>query len=116
MLPRAVRREVTGVIACQVVNEMFRSGVKPAIAWLHRIRKTLPGRPVLVNDYYGRLGTSALGRHRQTLLHDYAQLISGQGIPPPRLRDWHAIYSAAGYRLVHVLEDRATTQFVHVIL
>ena len=51
----------TGVIACQVVNEMFRSGVESAIAWLHRIRKTLPGRPVLVNDYYGRLGTRRTG-------------------------------------------------------
>jgi SAM-dependent methyltransferase len=115
VLPRAVRGEVTGVTACQVANELFRSGVDAAIAWLRGIRKTLPGRPVLINDYYGRLGTSTQGRHRQTLLHDYAQLISGQGIPPPRLQDWRAIYADGGYRLVHVLEDRATTQFIHVV-
>ena len=61
VLPKAVRREVTGVTACQVANEMFRSGVDAAVAWLRGIRKTLPGRPVLINDYYGRLGTKHTG-------------------------------------------------------
>jgi hypothetical protein len=43
-------------------------------------------------------------------------LISGQGIPPPTLRDWQTIYTDAGYRIVHVIEDRATTQFIHVLI
>jgi len=115
-LPKTVRQRVTGVTACHVANEMFRSGSSVAVTWLRGIRTTLPGRPVIVHDYYGRLGTSSPGESPHTLLHDYAQLISGQGIPPPKLRDWRAIYTAAGYRLVHVIEDRATTQFIHVII
>jgi hypothetical protein len=116
LLPRSVKEQVTGVAACQVANEMFGSGPRVAIAWLRQIRRTLPGRPVIINDYYGRLGTRTQNEHPQTLLHDYAQLISGQGIPPSSLREWRAIYAAAGYRLVHVLEDRATTQFIHLIV
>lgn len=116
LLPRGIRETVTGVSACHVANEMFRPDATVAAAWLRGIRRTLPGRPVVVNDYYGRLGTSSRGEHRHTLLHDYAQLISGQGIPPSTLREWRAIYADAGYRLVHVLDDRATTQFIHVIV
>ena len=114
LLPKSLRRQVTGVTACQVANEMFRSG--EAVAWLRGIRTALPGRPVVVNDYYGRLGTGLPGGSRHTLLHDYAQLISGQGIPPPQLCNWQKIYTDAGYRLLHVIEDRGTTQFIHVII
>jgi hypothetical protein len=32
------------------------------------------------------------------------------------MRDWRKIYEGAEYRLVHVIEDRATTQFIHVII
>jgi SAM-dependent methyltransferase len=116
LLPRQVRARVTGVTACHVVNETFRSGISVATDWLRRIRRTLPGRPVVINDYYGRLGTSMPGADRHTLLHDYAQLISGQGIPPPKLREWQTIYAAADYRLVEVFEDRVTTQFIHVLV
>jgi SAM-dependent methyltransferase len=116
LLPKSVGEQVTGVTACHVANEMFRSGSDMATAWLRGIRKTLPGRPVVINDYYGRLGTNTRGEDRHTLLHDYAQLISGQGIPPSTLRAWQAIYADAGYRLVHVLDDRATTQFIHLIV
>jgi hypothetical protein len=116
LIPEHARRRVTGVTACHVANEMFRSRGKAAVTWLRSVRKALPGRPVLIHDYYGRLGTSPRGASRHTLLHDYAQLISGQGIPPPTLRDWRDIYTRAGYRLVHVIEDRSTTRFIHVII
>jgi SAM-dependent methyltransferase len=116
LLPARVRRRITGVTACHVANEMFRSGPAAAVRWLRGIRKTLTGRAVLIHDYYGRLGTRARGASRHTLLHDYAQLISGQGVPPPALREWSAIYEAAGYRLVRAIEDRTTTQFIHVVI
>jgi SAM-dependent methyltransferase len=116
VLPSTVVSQVTGVTACHVANEMFQSGSMMATSWLRGIRRTLPGRPVLINDYYGRLGTSTREEDRHTLLHDYAQLISGQGIPPFTLQDWNVIYIDAGYRLVHVLEDQATTQFIHVLV
>jgi hypothetical protein len=52
---------------------------------------------------------------RETLLHDYVQLISGQGIPPATAAEWRSIYSQAGCRLVHVIDDTSTTRFIHVI-
>jgi hypothetical protein len=116
LLPATVVSQVTGVTACHVANEMFQSGTRMATAWLRGIRRTLPGRPVLINDYYGRLGVSTRAEDRHTLLHDYTQLISGQGIPPFTLQNWQVIYTDAGYRLVHALEDQATTQFIHVLV
>lgn len=116
VLPVTVVGQVTGVTACHVANEMFRSGTRTATTWLRGIRRTLPGRPLLINDYYGRLGSGRTSQDRHTLLHDYVQVISGQGIPPSTLREWREIYDEAGYRLVHVLEDRVTTQFIHVLV
>jgi hypothetical protein len=95
---------------------MFSCGSLPAVAWLKQIRETLPGRSLLLSDYYGRLGNGVESVDRETLLHDYAQLISGQGIPPGSLDEWHKIYRKAGCKLVHVLEDQQTTRFLHVLM
>jgi SAM-dependent methyltransferase len=115
-LPADVRSSVQTVTACQVVNEMFGTSPLRAVTWLHSIRETLPGRPFLISDYYGRLGSQTPGQLRETLLHDYAQLISGQGVPPATLAEWRRIYADAGCRLVHVIEDRRTTRFIHIIV
>jgi SAM-dependent methyltransferase len=115
-LPAAVRSEIRTVTASHVVNEMFGSGPAGAVSWLRGLRAALPGRPLLLSDYYGRLGSNAKPQHRETLLHDFAQLISGQGVPPPGLAEWRAIYAEAGCRLAHVIEDRTTTQFVHIVV
>ena len=79
------------------------------------LRQALPGRPLLLSDYYGRLGSDA-EEQRETLLHDFVQLISGQGVPPPGLDEWRAIYAEAGCRLAHVIEDQTTTQFVRIVV
>jgi SAM-dependent methyltransferase len=115
VVPAAVRDAVQVVVARQVANEMFGDGAAGAVAWLAGIRTVLPGRVMLIEDYYGRLGTH-VEEHRPTLLHDYVQLISGQGVPPPGLAAWRKIYAAAGCRLVHVSEDTSTTRFIHVIV
>lgn len=116
VLNSKVRDKIHAVSACQVANEMF-GGRSPSIsAWLRGIRKTLPGRALLVSDYYGRLGCKDGDRHRETLLHDYVQVISGQGVPPASAAAWEKIYTGAGCRLVHVLEDRMTTRFLHVVM
>ncbi len=116
-VPAAVRAAVQAVVARQVANEMFGDGSSGAIAWLTELREAFPGRPLLIEDYYGRLGSKHGGEQdRQTLLHDYAQLISGQGIPPPGLREWRKIYAAAGCRLAHVTEDTSSTRFIHVVV
>jgi SAM-dependent methyltransferase len=105
---------VQAVTACHVANEMFWRGSSAIVGWLAGLRRIFPGRPLLVVDYYGRLGSKT--GDRATLLHDYAQLISGQGIPPQRRAEWQEIYAAAGCRLVHVTEDTTTTRFAHVVV
>lgn len=115
VLPTRVSALVGAVTACNVANEMFTDGHSRAIAWLRDMRKVLPGRPLLIVDYYGRLGHQK-GRHsRETLLHDYAQLISGQGVPPASAAEWRSIYKRAGCQLVHIIEDKATTRFIHIL-
>jgi SAM-dependent methyltransferase len=115
-LPAAVRSDIRAVTASHVVNEMFGGGPAGAVSWLRGLRDALPGRPLLLSDYYGRLGSNAKQQQRETLLHDFVQLISGQGVPPPGLAEWRAIYAEAGCRLAHVIEDRTTTQFVHIVV
>jgi SAM-dependent methyltransferase len=114
-LPEEVRAAVDAVAACDVLNEMFAHGSARAVAWLRALRSLLQGRVLLVADYYGRLGTRRAPPPRASLLHDYAQLVSGQGVPPADLAGWRGLYSKAGCRLVHAIEDRATTRFVHIL-
>ena len=115
-VPAAVRSAVQVLVARQVANEMFGDGPSGAIAWLTELREAFPDRPLLIEDYYGRLGSKEGQEHRPTLLHDYAQLISGQGIPPAGLPQWRKIYAAAGCRLAHVTEDTSSTRFIHVVV
>lgn len=114
-LPREIASQVRTVVASQFMNELFGRGPTLAIRWLRSLRTMLPDRVLLVADYYGRLGTDP-DAPRELLLHDYVQLISGQGVPPPDVDGWNAIYEAAGCRLGHVLEDNHTTLFVHVVV
>ena len=117
-VPERVRSKTQSVTACHVANEMFRDGYERAVKWLKDLRRAFPARPLLICDYYGRLGQKKNGRvekERETLLHDFAQLISGQGIPPANARQWRSIYAQAGCQLVHIIEDNATTQFIHIL-
>ena len=95
---------------------MFAKGMAPVVAWLVHLRGMFPGRPMLIADYYGRLSAPALPWDRATLLHDFVQLISGQGIPPHSLVEWQSLYQAAGCRLVHVTEDTSSTRFLHILV
>jgi hypothetical protein len=115
VLPPKACRQITGVTASHLVNELFGKGTREVVRWLRRLRLLLPNRLLLITDYYGRLGANAHGGHRETVLHDYIQLISGQGVPPRRFSDWRSIYAEAGCRVVHVMEDRHTTMFIHVV-
>jgi SAM-dependent methyltransferase len=116
LFPAALRSSIHTVTACQVANEMFGDGESSILRWLRGIRTVFPGRHLLISDYYGRLGKGLRVPSRETLLHDYAQLISGQGIPPAFRSEWQALYSRAGCRLVHVIEDTNTTRFMHIVL
>lgn len=117
-IPESIRSQIDSVTACHVANEMFPDGHERAVKWLQDLRRTFPERPLLISDYYGRLGQKRNGRlekERETLLHDFAQLISGQGIPPANAKQWRSIYAQAGCRLVHIIEDQATTRFIHIV-
>jgi SAM-dependent methyltransferase len=118
-IPERVRSQVRSITCCNVANEMFGQGERQGIKWFRELRKLFSGRALLNSDYYGRLGHRQDRRSRkadrETLLHDYAQLISGQGVPPPSRAAWHSIYSKAGCSLVHVIEDTSTTRFIHIL-
>ena len=115
-VPESVRSQVRSITCCNFTNEMFADGERLAIKWFRELRRLFPGQPLLNCDYYGRLGhTKNRKLHRETLLHDYAQLISGQGVPPATMAEWRSIYSKAGGRLVHAIEDTSTTRFIHII-
>jgi SAM-dependent methyltransferase len=115
-IPESVRSQIRSITCCNFANEMFAEGERQAVKWFRELHKLFPGRPLLNCDYYGRLGrTKNRKQQRETLLHDYAQLISGQGIPPATMAEWRSIYSKAGCRLVHVIEDSSTTRFIHII-
>lgn len=114
-IPEHVRGKVRTITACNFCNELFRSDTSQFVRWLRRIRKTWPGRMLVVSDYYGRLGHSIDLKLRETFLHDYVQVISGQGVPPPNAAGWNAAYSAVGCSFVHAIEDRGSSRFVHVV-
>ena len=117
-IPVAIRSQVGSVSACNFLNEMFGQGSSRVIRWLKELRRIFPTRPLLILDYYGRLGqkkNQKLEKVRETLLHDFAQLISGQGLPPGNVNQWNLIYREAGCQLVHVIEDKRTTRFIHLL-
>ncbi len=117
-IPKQIRSNICSITACQVANEMFRDGPQRAVKWLSDLSKAFPARPLLISDYYGRLGKKRgrrVEKERETLLHDFAQLISGQGIPPASATEWRSVYSQARCQLVHIIEDKATTRFIHIL-
>lgn len=115
VVPDHVRSQLRVVTACQIANELFRDGPDRTTRWLRHLRRLFPGRLLLLSDYYGALGSRDGSTRRETLLHDFAQLISGQGVPPSGLRPWRRIYASSGCRLLHVIEDTRTTRFLHLV-
>ena len=113
MLPASARGKIDAIMAGDLANELCAAD-GAAVEWLQRLRLAFPERWLLVSDYYGRLGHGREAR-RETLLHDYVQAISGQGIPPPDRKAWQALYRAAGVRLLHCIEDTSTTRFLHLL-
>lgn len=95
--------EIEAVTAASLVNELFAAGGQPAVRWLERLRSLLPGRLLVIADYYGRLGRGRANASRRVLLHDLVQVLSGQGVPPPDLDGWRRLYEESGCRLLDAL-------------
>jgi SAM-dependent methyltransferase len=115
LLDAKSRGRIETIVARDFVNELCRGGGRAAVAWIRRMRRLFPGRVLVVADYYGGLGGAGPPADRHILLHDFAQLISGQGVPPPDMAGWQALYEAAGCRLAHVVEDDNSARFIHFV-
>jgi SAM-dependent methyltransferase len=115
ILPNDLRATIKTLVASNVANEFFDDGRRTLLSWLVQLKRCFPNVIMLLADYYGRLGVSERVADRQTLLHDYVQSLSGQGVPFADLRSWKAIYRDSGCHLIHCIEDKTTTQFIHIL-
>jgi SAM-dependent methyltransferase len=102
-----------------LLNEFFEKSSERAVRLLESLRLSFGGRLLFVADYYGRLtwDEPVDDAYAHTLVHDVAQLLSGQGVPPPSLAGWHELYARAGTSLLHAYEGDADgiAWFIHVI-
>lgn len=114
-IPPSIISHVLTITAASVANEFFGEGTQTAVKWLANLKRTFHGRTLLIADYYGRLGHGRKPWPREIVLHDFVQVISGQGVPPPNLSAWKKIYRASGCAFIHAIEDRKATCFIHVL-
>jgi SAM-dependent methyltransferase len=115
VLPDRVFSRVELITAANVANEFCRDGGAGVVKWLRHLKAVLPGRLLLVADYYGRLGKTGTPGPRHALLHDWVQLISGQGVPPARLADWKRLYASADCELQYEAKFDDGSYFVHLL-
>ena len=119
MLDERSREKVQAITAISLLNGYFEDGQDGAIQLLRHLQKYFPARIMIIGDYYGCLGApySRQRGQERTLLHDVAQLVSGQGIPPHNRLQWEKIYRRAGCTLIKVLEGHSdrVTRFIHLI-
>ena len=114
-----VRDSIMSLHAKGIINELFRFGDKEAVSFLSKLKKLFPGRLLFVVDYYGKLTRvrKPLERHKHTLIHDLAQVVSAQGVPPSDLTGWAKVYYAAGCSVEHAYEGEGegVQWFVHLV-
>ena len=114
------RRPVTAVYARSFFNACFGAGPDGATGAVATLGRLLPGRLLVVDDYYGELGrrpATPRADHRAAVVQDLVQVWSGQGVPPGDLDGWAAVYAAGGARLGRAYEDTLDgfRRFVHVV-
>jgi len=114
VVPDDVLKTVKAVVAASVLNEFCQPDAEPLVHLLSQIREALPGRVLVVADYYGALGYP-VDRNPLHLLHDWIQLISSQGIPPPDLAAWEVIYRRASCTIVNSIENAERGTFIHLV-
>jgi SAM-dependent methyltransferase len=110
-----VVRHVEAITASGVANEFFFDGINNAVSWLSAIKRVFPGRKLLIADYYGQLGFRRKSLRRGVALHDFIQVISRQGVPPPNRNGWLKVYKSAKCKLLHVEHERGAPNFIHVV-
>lgn len=118
VVARRERMTIDAVCAVSVANEFFASdnGIDRFIG---RLRKLFPARLLFLSDYYSRLGRprAAADGFARTIVHDVAQLLSGQGLPPADLRQWQAVYARNRVTLLQscACVDDGVRWFIHVV-
>jgi SAM-dependent methyltransferase len=112
-VPEDVRTGTQALVASNLLNEFFATE-GAAAGWLQRLGKAFPGRVLVVVDYYGVLGHTT-EPPPLLALHDWIQLLSAQGTPPPDLDGWQAVYQDADCQLLHAVQDRKASVFVHLL-
>lgn len=112
------RSAVQALSAVSVANAHFGRDGK-IDDFLRSLRRLFPERIVLFSDYYGRLGTyvSDTRAYQRTLVHDVAQLASGQGVPPSSLEEWRQIYDRTSCALVDAFDGHngGIAWYIHVV-
>jgi SAM-dependent methyltransferase len=104
------------VLAASVLNALWAQDLLVA-GFLRQLGGLLPGRIMVISDYYSHLGRPSHQATPRTLIHDLAQLLSGQGVPPPDRVRWQKAYQAAGAELIEVMEAAGDgiDRFIHLI-
>ncbi len=117
--PPEMRHEIGALHGSSILNEFFRSGSTEAISFVNNLKRLFPNRLLFVVDYYGKLTHFRVTplRYRHTLIHDVAQVISAQGVPPPDIYSWATIYDAAGCALTQAYEGEndGIAWFAHIV-
>ena len=102
------------VLMGSVLNGFFQSDCSAVASVLSSVRERFPDRAFVVADYYGALGRREPPWALPTIIHDFAQIASSQGVPPENRDSWASIYAAAGCQLIHMVETYDGTGFVHI--
>lgn len=120
IMPAQRRRTIDGICAASVANSFFGPvGAYDIDYFFRRLRSLFPNRILVLCDYYSRLASprGQNGNFKRTLVHDVAQLVSAQGLPPRNLREWRTIYRRASVRLLQAygLTDHGVSWFIHLV-
>jgi SAM-dependent methyltransferase len=119
-LTAAQRKAVDVIVAVSVANAYFGERSHRSITmFFESLRSLFPNRIMIICDYFGRLGSSITDPQewQRTLIHDLAQVVSGQGVPPKDIQEWTNIYREASCDLIQSYEGRTAgiAWFIHVI-
>lgn len=88
-------RRIDCVFCKDLLNEFFHEGPDSVARCLKKIVTTFPGKPIIVVDYLSSKSTEN-NIDPRLRIHDFVQLVSGQGIPPSEYSHWCEVYELAG--------------------
>ncbi len=113
-----IRDSVDVIVAQSIANEYFAE--RTIDSFLACLSSAFPDRLLILADYYGCLGDGgpmALPDQRRGVLHDIAQVLSGQGIPPRALEDWQEIYTRNSCTLLKAssVVSGGLHRFIHIV-